>query len=370
MRITVFTLAPTLKQNDSYVSYAPYTKEMDIWFSFVDEVTIVSPTNYSKKILLGSFSRKDIDVTPISWIEFTSFKNAIKSLARIPKIGVTMYTEMQKADHIHLRCPGTIGLIACLVQLLFPKKKKTAKYAGNWDPKAKQPLSYRMQKWMLGNTFLTKNMQVLVYGSWEGQTKNIKAFFTASYWDKEKTATPKKDVSAPYKFLFVGSLVPGKRPLYAIQLVALLLKKGVDCSLTLYGDGPLRNALETYVTEHNISEAISFKGNQTAQIIKEAYQKSAFLILPSTSEGWPKVVAEAMFWGTIPLVTKISCVPWMLGEGARGRFLSLDITEDVKEIFVLFKDVALMQEVSQNAMDWSRDYTLNTFEFEIKQLLR
>ena len=70
--------------------------------------------------------------------------------------------------------------------LKVPNKPKTAKYAGNWDPKAKQPWSYRLQRWIKSNTFLTRNMQVLVYGEWEGSSKNIKSFFTATYWEIEK----------------------------------------------------------------------------------------------------------------------------------------------------------------------------------------
>ena len=43
-----------------------------------------------------------------------------------------MYKAMKWADHIHLRCPGNIGLLGCIVQIAFPKKVKTVKYAGNW----------------------------------------------------------------------------------------------------------------------------------------------------------------------------------------------------------------------------------------------
>ena len=77
-------------------------------------------------------------------------------------------------------------MLGCFIQILFPNKPKTAKYAGNWDPKSSQPTSYRIQKWILNNTILTKNMQALVYGEWEGNSKNIKPFFTATYQEKEK----------------------------------------------------------------------------------------------------------------------------------------------------------------------------------------
>jgi hypothetical protein len=67
----------------------------------------------------------------------------------------------------------------------FISKKKTAKYLGNWDPKAKQPFTYKLQRWILSNTFLTRKMQVLVYGEWEGSNKIIKPFFTATYSESQ-----------------------------------------------------------------------------------------------------------------------------------------------------------------------------------------
>ena len=116
---------------------------------------------------------------------------------------------MRWADHIHLRCPGNVGLLGSLVQVFFPSKPKTAKYAGNWDPKAKQPLSYKIQKWLLSNTLLTKNMTVLVYGEWPNQTKNIKSFFTATYREADKKEIQIRKLEADIQFVFVGTLSVG-----------------------------------------------------------------------------------------------------------------------------------------------------------------
>ncbi len=89
---------------------------------------------------------------------------------------------MKQVNHIHLRCPGNVGLLGCIVQVFFPSKIKTAKYAGNWDPKSKQPIAYKLQKWILSNTLLSKKIKVLVYGEWLKQTKNIKTIFRNFYF--------------------------------------------------------------------------------------------------------------------------------------------------------------------------------------------
>ena len=165
-------------------------------------------------------------------------------------------------------------------------------------------------------------------------------------------------------------MVVGKRPLYAIQLVEKLVKNGIPASLTFYGDGVLRQELERYVAENDLNEIIVFKGNQPATEVKKGYQDAHFLLLASQSEGWPKVVAEAMFWGAIPISTAVSCVPWMLDYGTRGLLLTLDINQDKELLVLLLENKPELQKMSADALTWSRHYTLDTFEQEISNLLQ
>ena len=167
----------------------------------------------------------------------------------------------------------------------------------------------------------------------------------------------------------MGSLSPGKRPLYAIQLVEYLNERGIDCRFDVYGDGVERNTLEKYIEENQISEFIQLHEIQTAEKVEEIYKESDFLLLPSKSEGWPKVVAEAMFWGVIPIVTKISCVPWMLGMGKRGILLESNLENDVDTLAKQIRNLDLLNEMSIKAQKWSHQYTLDDFEIEIKKLL-
>lgn len=369
MKFLVITLAPTIVKEKTLNSYAPYVKEMDLWFSNVNEVTIVSPTKYAGELLLAAFHRNDIRVVSIPNLAFNSLTSSLVSLVRVPLIFMKLLREMSKADHIHLRCPATVTLFGCLAQVFFPRKTKTAKYAGNWDPNAKQPISYRFQKWILSNISLTKNIQVLVYGEWIGQSKNIKPFFTASYEKKKIEESKTRSFGHANNFIFVGSLVVGKRPLYAIKLVASLKEKGVLARLNMYGDGIERNRIEQYIIKNNLSDCITLHGNQPGEVIEEAYKSTQFLVLPSKSEGWPKVVAEAMFWGVLPIVTKISCVPWMLGNGARGFLIDANLETDVAMLADAIRDREHLNRMSEKGMEWSHSYTLDDFETQIKKLL-
>ena len=309
-----------------------------------------------------------MDFVPIKTLNFTSFKSAVVSFFRIPDIILEIYRAMYKTDHIHIRCPGNIGLLAGLVQVLFPKKPKTIKYAGNWDPNSEQPWTYRFQKWILKNEFLTRKAKVLVYGEWANQTKNIIPFFTASYLES-KRGTYLKDFSFPQKFIFVGTLSEGKRPLLAVQIIHKLIEDGNKVFLDIYGSGIMKESISNYIENHGLNNSIALHGNQNAEVIMEAYKSSHFSILPSKSEGWPKAVAEAMFFGCIPVATSVSCVPWMLGDGERGIIIAPETDLAAQELKSSLYDEMRLKQISIKAQQWSQVYTLEKFRIEIKRLL-
>ncbi len=370
MKFTIITHVPHVRQNGRLYAYGPYVKEMNIWAKYVGKIRIVAPVKDGEPDTIDlPYEHDDIAISKIPEISLTSFSEVIRAFFLTPIIKWKIFNAMRKAEHIHLRCPGNIGLLGCFIQIVFPKKKKTAKYAGNWDPKAKQPASYRLQKWLLSNTFLTRNMQVLVYGEWNNQTSNITPFFTATYRNTQKLSVAKREYDLPLKFLFVGSLSEGKRPLYALELVTSLRQSGIDCTLDFYGDGPQRKELESFIDKWECSNSVKLHGNQTAETVASAYRESDFLLLPSRSEGWPKAVAEAMFWGVIPVVTKISCVPWMLDLGERGILIDAHLEKDTRTIKEMIANKLKLKEMSEKAQTWSGLYTLDRFEVEIAKLL-
>jgi glycosyltransferase involved in cell wall biosynthesis len=485
MKFTIITHAIHKKHKHKLYAYEPYVREMNLWLPFVDEVEIVAPfseegitaieSSYhlatndellkqvqhdgserhsecneaslpNEQITSSQTPRNDgIILTKIASFDINTFPNALKAILKIPKICYQIYKAMQWADHIHVRCPGNIGLLGCLVQILFPNKPKTVKYAGNWNPKSKQPLSYKLQKWIVSNTFLTKNCKVLVYGKWPNQSKKIVPFFTASYSEKEIEVVEIRNISGyneqiaasriprndeleeeqilnqvqhdgsgrhpqlvpiaigreshdellkqvqhdgsrhsamnrhpefssgspacNLKFIYVGGLVPGKQPLLTVQVVHELKRKGYNVQLDMYGEGVERAKITNYILDNSLEGVIYLHGNTSKEIVKKAYQQAHFLIFISKSEGWPKVVAEAMFWGCIPITSDVSCVSEMLGNGTRGTIVKPSVAEIVATIEKYLNNSDAYISQAKNAMHWSRQYTLDKFEKEIKKLL-
>lgn len=302
MRFAVITYIPHSIQNNRYYSYAPYIREMNMWFKHVGEVEIVAPLAPNPPSpRRGSFSGEAyehvcLSFTTVPSFHLLNFSGVLDSIIKIPFIFFRILGTMRCADHIHLRCPGNISLLGCIAQVFFPNKPKSVKYAGNWDPEAKQPWTYRLQKWILGNKFLSRNIKVLVYGDCLNQSDNIISFFTASFSEKQRESIV-KDFEQPYKFIFTGNLVNGKGIFEAIDLIESLKNKGVISELDIYGDGVLDNSLRSYIQKKELQNLVKLRGRKSLEELKQAYKKAHFVVLLSNSEGWPKALAEGMwFW--------------------------------------------------------------------------
>lgn len=426
MKFAIITHASHKIKENNIFSYEPYVREMNLWSNHATEIKIVAPMDEGNITSIDtSYNHKNSHLIPVAAFDMLTFKSALKTIRLLPKTAFNIYKAMLWADHIHLRCPGNMGLLGCFVQIAFPGKPKTAKYAGNWDPKAKQPWSYHLQKWLLGNTFLTKNMKVLVYGEWPDQTKNIVPFFTASYSEKEidnnychAEANPERSrrvaihnldqnpqiealltqhndgkeqqiAASPtiiglsdnlskraprndggkIKFIFVGALTKGKQPLLSVSVIQKLKEKGHQVQLDIYGEGTERLTLKQYIEANDLMHQVILHGNCDRETIKKAYQSTHFLLFISQSEGWPKAVAEAMFWGCLPITSKISCIPFMLANGERGALVNPNTNEIVAVIENYLQHPETYNQQAMKAIQWSRQFTMERFEKEIGKIM-
>jgi len=370
MKLSIFTLVQHSFKDGRYYGYAPYVNEMNIWGKYADDIVVVGIKKPKNELdaIDTYYEHPHLKFVPVPNFNLLSVIDIIKTFFKVPYIFFKCIQVMRHADHIHLRCPANVSLVACFAQIFFPNKKKSTKYAGNWDPSSNQPWTYRLQQAILRNTFLTRNMQVLVYGEWPNETENVQPFISATYYENEKVPFKPRDYTQTLSFVFAGALVVGKRPLLTIQIIEQLHQHGISVMLHMFGDGPLTAELQEYVTEHQLETVVFLYGNQDKSVVKASLMDAHFNILPSKSEGWPKAVAEGMFFGCIPIATSVSCVGWMLGEGKRGILIDADLESAVSEILNALEHADL-DAMAEAALNWSQQYTFNRLEADIRGVI-
>jgi glycosyltransferase involved in cell wall biosynthesis len=122
------------------------------------------------------------------------------------------------------------------------------------------------------------------------------------------------------KVLFVGRLVPKKAPLDAVRAIERANAQGAELQLQLVGDGPLREEVEDYVHENELSGTVSVRGRIPSSKIGNCMQEADIFLLPSKTapsgdqEGTPTVLVEAQATGLPCVSTRHAGIPEMIPE--------------------------------------------------------
>jgi glycosyltransferase involved in cell wall biosynthesis len=117
--------------------------------------------------------------------------------------------------------------------------------------------------------------------------------------------------SREVRLLFAGRLIERKGAEYAIRALKLLNSRGVDASLTIVGDGPLRVDLDHLCDELDLGTLVRFTGMLPPAGVVQQMNAADILLMPAVTdwkgeqEGFGMVIVEAMLSG-LPVVASAS----------------------------------------------------------------
>ncbi|MDX2089241.1 MAG: glycosyltransferase [Kofleriaceae bacterium] len=274
-----------------------------------------------------AYDARNIELVPVPPAGGDSIRRKLDAVRVLPHYARTILRELANADVVHVRAPANIAMVAMLVLRLAPgAKRQWFKYAGNWKPATRDPATYALQRWWLGRG--RHGGVVTVNGRWPVQPAYVRTFRNPSLDDTDlergRRAAQGKQLTSPLRLLFVGALNDSKGAARVLQILALLRRRGVDATLELLGDGPDRGRFEAVAASLEVSEHAHFLGWQSRLSVHAAYERAHFLLLPSATEGWPKVLSEGMAFGVVPLAGDVSAIRGELETFGAGAALPVD----------------------------------------------
>jgi glycosyltransferase involved in cell wall biosynthesis len=143
---------------------------------------------------------------------------------------------------------------------------------------------------------------------------------------------------------WVGRMTAVKRTDDVLLAFKGLLDRGVDAYLCLVGDGPDRDHLERYAHELGVVRRCLFLGYQDE--VGRFYQAIDALILPSTNEGTPVSVIEALAAERPAVATRVGGIPDVIRAGVDGFLVDVgDSVALAEQLTVLARDPARRAEM-------------------------
>jgi glycosyltransferase involved in cell wall biosynthesis len=374
MRLLIISHTEHHHQDGTVAGWGPTTREIDTLASLFDEVihlAYLHPGEAPNSALPYRSPRIAPHLLPPSG--GSRLMDKLNILAQYPRYLRAIVHELRAADVVHVRCPANISLLALICLAVSRKpRRRWIKYAGNWQPAQREPLSYSLQRWLLRHNLVRGS--VTVNGCWDGQEMHVRSFLnpclTQEELDEAYRESKDKQLTQPIRLLFVGRLESAKGAGELLRITAQLQSADMPVQLDVIGDGPEAPVFHQQALELGVSAVTTFHGWLPRTDLGAYYARAHFLLLPTRNEGWPKVIGEAMAYGVVPLAGRVSSIPYYLQTFRVGKALNCtDVGAFVDAILHYAQRPAVWREESERSREVAHLFSYDRYLEAVRDML-
>lgn len=348
-------------------AFGPVVRELGVFLELFDKIQWVG---YSRPDMVD-----DLIMIPVpSQVDCVLFcatggNSIIKKLTVILYFPFMFWHIMKRVSQhevIHARAPSSPAFIAVLLSPFFRSKIWWHKYAGNWVEES-PPFFYSLQRELLKKVMRSK---VTINGNWLNQPKHCLSFENPCLDNQERKrgalVIKNKNYDSKLELCFVGALTDAKGVNRLLEAIPQLHRERIAC-IHFVGDGPLRGACDELAKTTQFH--VKVHGFLSRKSVSSILETSHLLVLPSRSEGFPKVIAEGANYGCVPIVSNISALNQYILPNQNGFLLSPErleqnkLAEDLNNILLSAK----LKKLAIAAYDMAEAFTFNHYYSRIRQ---
>jgi len=345
MRLLILTDVHVLKAHGKYWAKDPWLKVAGHLRPFFSSVTVCAPL-----IAPGDSSKEYFDVKratevadangpSVRWVHthpHYTVMNYYKSLPFLLKKNFPVLAEaIRDCDLVFMRLPAMNGFVASILAYQYGRPifgyfsgdqlveiRSGGKYRGLQAIAARAIA--RLHEYLHSKLIRFSEASFFEAAESLGRFRNIgdKCCFlfpstVETHEISERTGSKRDKPSR--KLLFVGRLSPEKGIIYLLQALKLLVLGDLSFRLTICGTGPERASLESLAAQLEVNRHIEFLGHVPwGPDLHRVYRDHDVFVLPSLSEGVPKVVLEAMANGLPVISTNLGGMKQIITDGENG----------------------------------------------------
>lgn len=336
------------KIGDKYFTLSPFNTFFSAFLQDFDHVSMALPFLGDKtEFKNGIAMPEDVEI-----IELPGFNGVVdfikKSIWILPKLIPILRKEIEKADAVIVMHDDFLGLVA-LLQARKQKKPHLLFLGGNQVEVVRNKYT-GLKKWgaislaclfeKIDQYWMDHGLTVLVTGRemidrLSAPGRRIYPYFTSLISGEDIIYRKPQDIFLnSANILYAGFLTENKGVDILLQAFANFRKKycATEAKLHIAGDGYFRPNLEKICQRLGITESVIFYGFiGDKERLKQLFLNSDLFVLPSKSEGIPKVLLEAMAYGVPILTTNVGGIPDIIQNEVNGLMVSPNSIEELEK---------------------------------------
>lgn len=329
MRLCVVSLKLFFTDGRAYATTGGFGRQMDALAGHFDAVELCVPV--ARGVPAGAYglAAPNASVCPLP-----PYRTQPQFLLAAPRIALRVLRAVLRADIVCARMPDLTGWLGFAAARLA-RKPVFVNLVGDW----REVILVRNETGAKGLARQALRLYVRVYEALERHAVRRALTFAAgraicekhraapkvrlAVWTtvREEDIVPSRDTcpSGRARLLFVGRLTRAKGLPYLVEAVAALRASGLAATLDLVGDGETRAAIESDVASRGLGGSVSLHGMVPhGEGLAAFYRAADVFVLPSVSEGTPKVLLEAMANALPVVATDVGGVSTVVEDGANG----------------------------------------------------
>jgi len=363
--LIVSDTAMTYDQNNNVIAFEPVIREIEGFAHLFNKITWIGYNKSDEKHIkqMRKIQNVNIEYILLQKTGGRTFMDKLEILTKMVPYFFLIYKQINIHEVVHTRAPSMPAFLAIIISFFDRKRVYWHKYAGDWETK-NAPLFYKLQRYLLKKA---TNTHVTINGNWEGQEAHILSFenpcLTEDEYKMSKAFVQKRSFDGAYNFCFIGNLNDAKGVGRIIEAFKKLNNNRIG-TIHFIGDGPKRKDYE----RQSRSLPVKFHGYLLREQIQELLPAMHFLLLPSASEGFPKVVAEASSFGVIPIVSSVSSLPQYIQDEENG-FLIKEVSSESLVLTiqkVLDLDKSTLKSISEQSAELPKKFTYTYYNDRIR----
>lgn len=182
-----------------------------------------------------------------------------------------------------------------------------------------------------------------------------------------------RPLSRPVRILCVAAILPLKGHDTLVEAAALLHRRHIPVTLDLVGGihEDWKRQLDRLVAQRNLDGHVRFHGwIADRQQLAQHYRQADLFVLPSRSEGFPRVLLEAMGFGLPVISTNIPNIAGVVDDRVTAWLVPPDNPEALADaIATVIADPAVRHRLAEQGWRWVRDQLHETPADQFRRLM-